>query len=190
MKHSFVSNGVSKLPLLQHLLQVSVTLRLSSCIPQILKYNLNTGASKAAATHIAHGIITLRESYEATERMIEGITKEIASSKPSTDATDATSIIDLSLNLASLQTTSTRLKQRIDQSMHLLTGKDNATASAIKASLKDEFQNKIYKCRALLIQLVSKVRQALLAAVPFKRRISRAKKGKAMNFYWLQSAYT
>jgi len=122
--------------------------------------------------------------------MIEGITKEIASSKPSTDATDATSIIDLSLNLASLQTTSTRLKQRIDQSMHLLTGKDNATASAIKASLKDEFQNKIYKCRALLIQLVSKVRQALLAAVPFKRRISRAKKGKAMNFYWLQSAYT
>lgn len=123
----------------------------------------------------------MRDSYDATEEMIDCVTKKIASSRPSADGADATSIIDLSLNLESLQATSTCLKQRIDQSMQLLTGKDNATASAIKASFKDDFQNKIYKCRALLIQLLSKVRQALLAAVPFKRRISRAKKGKAIN---------
>src|SRR5260370_29942848 len=55
--------------------------------------------------------------------------------------------------------------------------KSQPPASALKNAIGDEFLGLRLKCRALLIWIWQRVQQSLLAAVPFKRKMSRAKKG-------------
>lgn len=85
-------------------------------------------------------------------------------------------LVGSSVTLEDLQQEEARLQDKIKQNMALLNRNTEAGETA-RLLLKNEFQQKLYKCQALLMRLCSKVRQALLAAVPFKRRISRAKKG-------------
>ena len=87
-------------------------------------------------------------------------------------------LIDATVYLDDLRKAEKKLNERIRQHKRTLTGKDAPTAAMIEHALKDKFELKVFKCRALIICLCFKVRQSLLAAVPFKRRISRAKKGK------------
>jgi len=85
--------------------------------------------------------------------------------------------VEISLGLDDLRPAAERLQRRIARDLQILMGQDYATASAINKALKDDFLAIRLKCRAILIRLRDKVRDILLSAVPYKRRISRAKRG-------------
>ena len=86
-------------------------------------------------------------------------------------------LVGSSITLQDLEKDQCRLQAKIQQNLALLKRETGEGKESVRLLMADEFQSKIYKCQALLMRLCSKVRQALLAAVPFKRRISRAKKG-------------
>jgi hypothetical protein len=129
-----------------------------------------SGASKAEASKAAHRIIAMEDSLEKTKRLIKLATNQLLREGPLDG-------IDASLSLEDLQETAEQLKKKMQSSLMKLTGKDSATAAALKKAIKDEFLGLRLKGRALLIRIRQKVQQSLLAAVPFKRRVSRAKKG-------------
>jgi hypothetical protein len=111
---------------------------------------------------------------EKTEAMIKSYGQEALSSRA---LGPEGAILDLSLSLEDLHATATRLKARIRQSVKLLTGKDSSAGAALKKVIKNEFDLRLYKCRALLLRLAARVRDSLLAAVPYKKRISHTKQG-------------
>lgn len=139
------------------------------------------GASKVAAAKMAQNIIGLQDSLSSVEAMInENANKSVESEGPNA----ALDSIESSLSLEDLRTAAGRLKERITRSLQLLTGKDSATGDLVKKALKNEQLGKVYKCRAVQLRLASRVRNNLMAAVPFRRRISRAKKGGCYLFMW------
>ncbi len=85
--------------------------------------------------------------------------------------------VDISLSLEDLRETADQLWKKVQSGLLKLMGKDSATASALKNTIGNEFLCLRLKCRALLIWIWQRVQQSLLAAVPFKRKMSRAKKG-------------
>jgi len=133
---------------------------------------LGTGASKVAATRMANNIIGLLESLHTIESMIHTNTSALSSRNGT---------IEGALSLEDLHASATRLQERIKRSVQLLTGRDHATAQAVKTALKNAHLAKVYKCKAIQLRLANRVRNSLLAAVPFKRRISRVKKGECFS---------
>jgi hypothetical protein len=127
---------------------------------------------------MAHGIVGMVDILETTEAMIKSHGQQASASS---NLGPNGEIIDLSLSLEDLHSTATRLRARINQSINLLTGKDTATAVALRHAIQNDFQLKLYKCRALLLRLANKVRDSLLATVPYKRRISHTKQGAMFN---------
>lgn len=91
-------------------------------------------------------------------------------------------LVDSGIALEELQSDIAKLKQKIETMISSLSLEDPATGEAVRLALRNKFELDLYKCQALLIRLGSKVRQAVLAAVPFKRRISRSKKGNDAGF--------
>jgi hypothetical protein len=132
------------------------------------------GATKAAANQAAHGVVGLVDFLEKTEAMIKSHGQEALSSEA---LGENGAILDLSLSLEDLHATATRLKARIRQSVKLLTGKDSAAGAALQNVIKSEFDLRLYKCRALLLRLATRIRDCLLSTVPYKKRISHTKQG-------------
>ena len=87
--------------------------------------------------------------------------------------------VDAMLTLEDLHVVLARLEQRIESSLNSLTGTNASTKESILMAIKDDYLGKRLKAYAILTQVHQKVKQSLLAAVPYKRRISRAKKGTA-----------
>ena len=90
-------------------------------------------------------------------------------------------ILEVSLSLDELHQTAQQLEKRLQSNLQKLMGKDSATAALIKKAIHDDFLGLRLKCKALLMRLRQKVLQSLLAALPYKRRISRAKKGEPIS---------
>lgn len=111
---------------------------------------------------------------EKTEAMIKSHGQEALSSEA---LGPNGAILDHALSLEDLHATATRLKARIRQSVKLLTGKDSSAAAALQKVIKSEFDLRMYKCRALLLRLAARVRDCLLATIPYKKRISHTKQG-------------
>jgi hypothetical protein len=125
---------------------------------------------------LANGIVGMVESLTSLQDTIKAATEELTLMNPEEQSGD---IIDFTVYLKDLQKAEAKLNEQIRQHKQTLTGKDAPTGAMIEHALKDKFELKVFKCRALMIRLCSKIRQSLLAAVPFKRRISRAKKGES-----------
>src|SRR5260370_41327939 len=85
--------------------------------------------------------------------------------------------VDISLSLEDLRETADQLQKKVQSGLLKLMGKDSATASALKNAIGNDFLGLRLKCRALFIWIWQRLQQSLLAAVPFKRKMSRAKKG-------------
>jgi hypothetical protein len=124
------------------------------------------GASNAGAQRLASGIVGMAELLTSLQQTIKAVTEELTSSNPEDESGD---LLDSTLYLEDLRKAEAKLSERIKQHKETLTGKHAPTAAMIQHALKDKFELKVFKCRALMICLCSKVRQALLAAVPFKR---------------------
>ena len=92
--------------------------------------------------------------------------------------------VDAALMLEDLHVVVARLEGRIKKAMESLTGKDAGTARYIKAAAQNEYLARRLKARAILTRVHQKVKHSLLAAVPYRRRVSRAKKGM-----WLFQVY-
>jgi hypothetical protein len=131
---------------------------------------------------MAHGIVGMVDVLEKTEAMIKSRAEMASSSEPLTAGPDG-EIMDLSLSLEDLDATATRLKARINQSIKLLTGKDGNASTALQRVIKNDFDLKVYKCRALLLRLATRVRDSLLATAPYKKRISHVKQGIKTSAY-------
>ena len=140
---------------------------LGSCIqgpPLVL------GASKAEASKAAHCII----SMEKTNHLIKIAEHELALNGKRSGKNET---VDISLSLEDLRETADQLQKKVQSGLLKFMGKDSATASALKKAIGNEFLGLRLKCRALLIQIQQRVQQSLIAAVPFKQKMSRAKKG-------------
>lgn len=113
------------------------------------------------------------DSKEKTIALIQRVTSNLA------QADDATGdeAVDASLTLDDLHVLVARLEHRIKSSLTSLTGKDSGTAQSIKKAICDDYLAKRLKGRAILMRVHQRVKNSLLSAVPYKRRISRAKKG-------------
>jgi len=117
------------------------------------------------------------DSLQKTQTMIQLSTNQMAE-MPAEEGGG----VEISLGLDDLRAAADRLQRRIARDVQALMGKDKATASAIRKALKDSFLSLRLKCRAILIRLRDKVRDILLSAVPYRRRISRAKRGQFSDF--------
>jgi hypothetical protein len=122
------------------------------------------------ATQFANKIISMMDSREKALKLIKRMTENPAGSNPGGE-------VDTDLMLDDLHTAAARLEGRIRRNMEVLTGKDAGTASAIRKAAKNEFLARRLKARAVLMRVHQKVKHSLLAAVPYRRRVSRAKKG-------------
>ena len=132
------------------------------------------GASKAEASKAAHHIITMEDSLQKTNHLIKLAEHELTLDGKMSGNNET---VDISLSLEDLRETADQLWKKVQSGLLKLMGKDSATASALKNAIGNEFLGLRLKCRALLIQIQQRVQQSLLAAVPFKRKMSRAKKG-------------
>ena len=121
---------------------------------------------------------------QKTQKLIKLANQQLLRDQPS----NGDDSVEVSLSLDELQDTADKLEKKLQSNLMKLMGKDAATAAAIKKAMKDKFLSLRLKSRALLIRIRQKVLQSLLAAVPYKRRISRAKKGKwyISNMLWEQ----
>lgn len=90
-----------------------------------------------------------------------------------------------SLILEDLHVAVARLDGRIKKTMEALTGKDAGAARSIKAVAQNEYLARRLKARAILMRVQQKVGRSLLAAVLYRRRVSRAKKGEQLFQYSL-----
>ena len=132
------------------------------------------GASKAEASKAAHRIIAMEDSLQKTSHLIKLAECELALDGKMSGNNET---VDISLSLEDLRETADQLWKKVQSGLLKLMGKDSATASALKNTIGNEFLCLRLKCRALLIWIWQRVQQSLLAAVPFKRKMSRAKKG-------------
>lgn len=121
---------------------------------------------------------------QKTQKLIKLANQQLLRDQPS----NGDDSVEVSLSLDELQDTADKLEKKLQSNLMKLMGKDAATAAAIKKAMKDKFLSLRLKSRVLLIRIRQKVLQSLLAAVPYKRRISRAKKGKwyISNMLWEQ----
>jgi len=123
------------------------------------------------ATQFANKIISMMDSKEKALKLIKRMTENPA------EGSNPGGEVDTDLMLDDLHTAVARLEGRIKKNMEVLTGKDAGTASAIKKAAKNEHLARRLKARAILMRVHQKVKHSLLAAVPYRRRVSRAKKG-------------
>ena len=86
-------------------------------------------------------------------------------------------LFDIFENLDDMNAAYNQLNTNLQHNIKLLTGRDSATAALIQEVVEDEMQCLVFKCRAQLMQVRSKVQQAKFAAVPYERRISQSKPG-------------
>jgi hypothetical protein len=114
----------------------------------------------------------MMDSKEKTLTLIKRVTENLAG----TDGT-GNDIVDASLTLDDLHVIVARLEHRIKKGLMVLTGKDSGTAQSIKKAVQDDYLAKHLKARAVLMRVHQRVKHSLLSAVPYKRRISHAKKG-------------
>lgn len=84
-------------------------------------------------------------------------------------------VFDTSQELENRNAAITKLRGQIARGMILLTGKDKATADLVNKASTNSAHALLFKCRATLSRIHSKVLQAKLAAVPYERHISQAK---------------
>ena len=101
----------------------------------------------------------------------------LQSSTNSSSVSSSNRIFDISENLEDLQSAHNRLKTQLDRNLKLLTGHDSTAAALITDAVNDEMQCLVFKCRAYLMRIHSRVQQAKFAAVPYERRISQSKQG-------------
>jgi hypothetical protein len=97
------------------------------------------------------------------------------SSTPSVTVSDSEKIFDIAEDLEDMKSTYSRLKAQLARNLKLLTGRDTTSAALIEDAVNDEMQCLVFKCRAYLMRVHSRVQQAKFAAVPFQRRISQSK---------------
>jgi hypothetical protein len=133
---------------------------------------VNPGASKAAAKRLISDIIKIKDSLSIIERMMNDHTSS------ATHRTASNKLFDIFENLDDMNTAYNRLEARLQGNVKLLTGHDSAAAALIQEVVEDEMQCLVFKCRAHLMRIHSKVQQAKFAAVPYERRISQSKPGK------------
>ena len=126
------------------------------------------------ATQYANKIISMMDSKEKALSLIKRMTEGLAEGSNSGEETDAALILD------DLHVAVARLEGRIKKTSQALTGKDPGTARSIKAAVQNEYLARRLKARAILMRVHQKVKHSLLAAVPYRRRISRAKKGECL----------
>lgn len=70
-----------------------------------------------------------------------------------------------------------RLQARLQRSLKSLTGHDGMAAALIQDVVEDKMKCLVFKCRANLMRIHSKVQQAKFAVVPYERSISQSKPG-------------
>lgn len=123
-------------------------------------------------------IVKLRDSMKAIKDAMD-----LAATQTERDYQRSTSnnVFNLSEDIDDLASAYTRLDVRLQHNYKLLTGKDETAAALLRGTFDDEMQCLAFKCRAYLYQIHLKVQQAKLAAVPFERRISQAKKGMMLS---------
>jgi hypothetical protein len=125
----------------------------------------------------------MMDSKEKTLNLIKHVVENLAQADETHEE-----VVDSSLTLEDLHVLVARLDQRIKKSLTILTGKDAGTAESVKAAVQDDYLAKRFKAQAILMRIHQKVRHSLLAAVPYKRRISRAKKGGFEPSMWKTGA--
>jgi|SRR6266849_3069158 tryptophanyl-tRNA synthetase len=135
------------------------------------------GASKAATSKFANKIISMMDSKEKTQSLIKQMTENLARPNQTEEQE-----VDAMLTLEDLHVVLAQLEQRIEHSLNSLTGTNASTKESILMAIRDDYLGKRLKAYAILTQVHQKVKQSLLAAVPYKRRISRAKKGTPAAF--------
>lgn len=127
------------------------------------------GASKVETTRFAHNLVGMLDSLDQTDALIQLLSNQGSST--------SSSPFDLSLTLEELISMKNRLATRIKKDSQTLMGRDAVTARAIRNAMKSDAVMKKMKARAIRLQIRHKVKDVLMSAVPYKRRISRAKKG-------------
>jgi hypothetical protein len=131
------------------------------------------------ATQYANKIVSMMDSKEKALKLIARMTENLGESSNSGEEADTALMLD------DLHVVVARLEGRIKKTMEALTGKDAGTAKSIKAAAQNEYLARRLKARAILMRVHQKVKHSLLAAVPYRRRISRAKKGESLLQYLL-----
>lgn len=140
---------------------------------------MDVGASKASAKKQAHTIIGMKEGLNAIELAIKTKVQQLSSSNKPDQFSE---LVGSVLTLEDLQLEESKLRTKLTAAVDLLRTKDATTGATVELAVKNELHMAIYKCKMLLISLSSKVCQALLAAVPIKRKVSRKKKGMWTTF--------
>lgn len=112
------------------------------------------------------------DAQQQTQAMLKESLNRVASQSLGSEPTD------LALAVEDLTQSLDLLDKKIKKQMEILGAKDSATAAEVKQAVKDDFLNKRMKARALRIRICHKVKGCLLAALPYKRRICRAKNGE------------
>lgn len=120
----------------------------------------------------------MQESVLSFDELIAGITSQMTSASASSASS---SILDHSLELNQLMAAREKLKARITKSLRTLTGDDHATAALVKKAFDNDIHALVFKCRAYLGRIHSKVLQAKFAAVPYERRVSQSKGGGCLH---------
>ena len=133
------------------------------------------------ATQFANKIVSMMDSKEKALGLIKRMTENLAESSNSGEETDAALMLD------DLHVAVARLEGRIKKTTEVLTGKDPGTAQSIKAAVQNEYLARRLKAHAVLMRVHQKVKHSLLAAVPYRRRISRAKKGECLQYLQLEN---
>jgi hypothetical protein len=134
------------------------------------------------ATQFANKIVAMMDSKEKALGLIKRMTENLAEGSNSGEETDAALMLD------DLHAAVARLEGRIKKTTGVLTGKDPGTAKSIKAAVQNEYLARRLKARAVLMRVHQKVKHSLLAAVPYRRRVSRAKKGECLQYLQLENA--
>lgn len=124
-----------------------------------------------AATQFANNIISMMDSKEKMLSLIKHTAENLAEEDETVEAVEA------SITLEDLHALVAQLDIWINKKVRILTGKDSATAATVARAVTNDYLAKRLKARALLMRVHQKVMHSLLVALPYKRRISRAKKG-------------
>lgn len=140
------------------------------------------GASKQAAQHLAANIVAMKESLILLEESMN-TTSDRLSSLALTGTSD--DVFDTTRELENRNAAIVKLQGQIACAIHLLTGKDKATANLVKKASTNSAHALLFKCQASLSRIHSKVLQAKLAAVPYERHISQAKGGMFQCVIWM-----
>jgi hypothetical protein len=121
----------------------------------------------------------MTDSKDKALRLITQMTENLGEGGNSGEGTDTGLILD------DLHVAVARLEGRIKKAMEVLTGKDAGAVESIRAAAQNKYLAQRLKARAILMQVHQKVKNSLLAAVPYRRRVSQAKKGLTYSQYFL-----